>query len=113
MVGELLIQEAAEEWREHCMTHEGDLGIQMRTLVTLAREKELGKLQTITIQACKDAVDPILNRAIYEVNPEFWDEIREPLLRELSQIANMTSRLLLGNLTMSYDSCRGVQLRLG
>lgn len=30
----------------------------------------------VTLQAAKEALEPIINEPIYEMNPDFWEEIR-------------------------------------
>lgn len=67
-------------WGEQVLAHETELCMQLRALINNARDKEMDKLQVLTIQAAKDRLEQIINGPIYELNPNFWDEIRTPYL---------------------------------
>ena len=93
--------------------HEGDLGQQLRTLVYHAREKELSKLQLMTLQAARDAIEPIINTPIYELNPDFWQEIRAPYITEMHDLSEHCYRILQGINYWMINIFRGVQLLSG
>jgi Root hair defective 3 GTP-binding protein (RHD3) len=74
-------------WGEQLLAHETELSMQLRALIANAREKELDKLQVLTQQAAKDNLEQIINGPIYELNAEFWDEIRGPFIKEMEDLA--------------------------
>ena len=55
------------------LAHEAELSQQLRSLINNAREKEIDKLQMLTQQAAKDNLEQIINKPIYELQPDFWD----------------------------------------
>ena len=76
------------------MAHEAELAQQLRSLINNAREKEIDKLQMLTQQAAKDNLEQIINKPIYELEPEFWDNIRQPYLKELEMLAGNCQQVL-------------------
>ncbi len=81
-------------WGEHVLNHETDLTMQLRTFINNARDKEIDKLKHLTQQAAKDNLEQIINGPIYELNPEFWEEIRTPYLKELQDLAYSCEQIL-------------------
>ena len=61
-----------------------------------AREKELSKLDIMTVQNTKDQIEPIINAPIYEMNPDFWEEIRGPYMQQMHDLADHCHQLLYG-----------------
>ena len=41
----------------------------------------------LTQSAAKDNLEQIINAPLYELNPDFWEEIREPYERELQSLS--------------------------
>jgi len=41
----------------------------------------------LTQQAAKDNLEQIINKPIYELEPEFWDKMRVPYIKELEMLA--------------------------
>ena len=41
----------------------------------------------LTQQAAKDNLEQIINKPIYELQPDFWDQMRTPFLKELEMLA--------------------------
>ena len=74
-------------WGEQVLAHEAELSQQLRSLINNAREKELDKLQMLTQQAAKDNLEQIINKPIYELHPDFWEQMRAPYLKELEMLA--------------------------
>lgn len=81
-------------WGEQVSAHEKDLAFQLRALINNAREKELDKLQSLTLQQAKDRIEQIVNAPIYELNPDFWEEIKTPYLTELRDLATSCDQIL-------------------
>jgi len=81
-------------WGEHVSAHEKDLAFQLRALINNAREKELDKLQSLTLQQAKDRIEQIVNAPIYELNPGFWEEIKTPYMTELKDLASSCDQIL-------------------
>jgi hypothetical protein len=50
----------------------------------------------VTIQTAKDTLDPILNNPIYELNPDFWEEIRHPYMQHMLDLSDHCHRILSG-----------------
>ena len=69
------------------LAHEAELSQQLRSLINNAREKEIDKLQMLTQQAAKDNLEQIINKPIYELEPNFWEQMRTPFLKELEVLA--------------------------
>jgi hypothetical protein len=69
------------------LAHEAELFQQLRSLINNAREKEIDKLQMLTQQAAKDNLEQIINKPIYELEPNFWDQMRGPFNKELEDLA--------------------------
>lgn len=67
---------------------------QLKSLINNAREKEIDKLQVLTQHAAKNNIEEIINAPIYELNPNFWEEIRVPYLNELRDIASNSEEVL-------------------
>lgn len=53
----------------------------------------------MTVQAAKDAMEPIINGPIYELNPDFWEEIRGPYIAEMQELADHCDNILTGKTT--------------
>lgn len=68
------------------MVHDRELEQQLKTLIVNAREKEIDKLQTLTQKAYKDRVEEIVNKPIYELDEDFWQQIKTPYIEELLSI---------------------------
>jgi len=69
------------------LAHEAELSQQLRSLINNAREKEIDKLQMLTQQAAKDNLEQIINKPIYELEPNFWEQMRGPFHKELEDLA--------------------------
>jgi hypothetical protein len=63
-------------------------------LIRAAREKEIDKLHTLTQESAKQELEEIINKPIHELDPNFWDQIREPYLQEFRKIASNCEELL-------------------
>lgn len=63
-------------------------------MINNAREKEIDKLQMLTQQAAKDNLEQIINKPIYECEPEFWDKMRGPYVKELEGLAGNCQQVL-------------------
>ena len=50
----------------------------------------------LTLQTAKDTLEPIINGPIYELNPDFWDEIRGPYMNHMLDLSDHCHRLLSG-----------------
>jgi hypothetical protein len=72
-------------------------------LITNARDKEIDKLQVLTQQAAKDNLEQIINGPVYELNPDFWEEIRVPYIKELQELALNCERILEDGFKCSED----------
>jgi hypothetical protein len=69
------------------LAHEAELSQQLRSLINNARDKEIDKLQMLTQQAAKDNLEQIINKPIYDLQPDFWEQMRNPLVKELEMLA--------------------------
>lgn len=76
------------------LAHETELQLQLRALINNAREKEIDKLQMLSQQAAKDSLERIINGPIYELNSEFWEEIRKPYTEEYRDLAMSCDQVL-------------------
>lgn len=63
-------------------------------MIDHAREKEIDKLQLLTQQAAKDNIEQIINEPVYELNLDFWEEIRVKYLQELRDISTNCEYIL-------------------
>ena len=93
---ELLGFDESQEWLDHVTMHEEDLASSLRTMINHSREKEMGKLQMLTLQMAKDSLEPIINGPVYTLNHTFWDEIMVPYDSELHDIAEHCHHILNG-----------------
>jgi len=59
----------------------------LRALINNAREKEIDKFLSLNQAAAKDRIESIINGPIYELNPEFWEEIRKPYMEEFKELS--------------------------
>lgn len=82
---ESLIMENSN-WGDQVHMHYSEIEQQLKTLIHHAREKEIDKLQVLTQKAYKDRVEEIVNGPIYELDSNFWEEIKKPYIEELMQI---------------------------
>ena len=48
----------------------------------------------LTQQAAKDNLEQILNKPIYDLNNDFWELMRVPYVRELTEMATNSAQLL-------------------
>ena len=76
------------------LADEAELAGQLQSLINSAREKELDKLKMLTQQAAKDNLEQIINKPIYSLDHDFWDQMRVPYVHELSEVATNTAQLL-------------------
>lgn len=90
-------------WEEQVLLHEADVRQQLKSLVQNAKEKEVDKLQILTQQAAKNNIETIINEPIYNLNPQFWEEIREPYLMELRDLSDNCQKVLSESFRCSAD----------
>ncbi|CDW88237.1 uncharacterized protein STYLEM_17355 [Stylonychia lemnae] len=75
-------------WGEQALNHQNDIDQQLRSLIQNAREKEIDKLQVLTLQAAKNNLEEIINAPIYELDGDFWEQIKKPFLNELRDLGS-------------------------
>jgi hypothetical protein len=44
------------------------------------------KMQRITTEATHNGIEEIINPKIYELQPDFWEQIREPYIAEIQGV---------------------------
>lgn len=75
----------------------------------------MGKLKMLTLQAAKDAIEPIVTGPIHDLNPELWEEIRSQYMAEMRELAEHGQRVLIGkaiSLTFKQKASGPTQTRL-
>eukprot|EP00347_Sterkiella_histriomuscorum_P023862 403333128 len=81
-------------WGELAMINQNDIDQQLRALIQNARDKEIDKLQVLTMTAAKNNIEEIINAPIYELDTDFWEQIRKPFLSELRDLASNCEMIL-------------------
>lgn len=74
-------------WGQQVIADEAELASQIQSLVNNAREKEIDKLQMLTQLAAKDSLEQIINKPIYDLDSDFWEQMRVPFVREMTEIS--------------------------
>ena len=60
----------------------------------MEREKEISQFQMLQQKAIKDSIEDIVNKPIYELNPDFWAQIQGPFSHEASQATDNSKNIL-------------------
>jgi hypothetical protein len=74
-------------WGQQVIADEAELASQIYSLINNAREKEIDKLQMLTQLAAKDSLEQIINKPIYDLDSDFWEQMRVPFVREMTEIS--------------------------
>ena len=82
-------------WEEHEEKYMKSLDLLCQEAINQARDVEIGKLTTLTVQATKESMEELINAPIYELKDDFWIKINEPVKSEL---------------TLVIQNCRGILL---
>jgi hypothetical protein len=81
MSSELIIENSG--WGEQVHQHEQELEGQLRAIIKSQRDREIEKMEKITMKATFETIEEIVNGPIYELRNDFWVEIREPYSNEI------------------------------
>lgn len=81
-------------WGDQVAQHQNELKAQLTTILNNQREKEIEKLYTLTTKATFDTVEEIINDPVYNLNDNFWDDIKEPYCKEISLVLENCKEIL-------------------
>lgn len=89
---ELVIDDSG--WGDQVYLHENELAHNLDLIIKNMREKEIDKLQNLTTKATYDTIEEIVSGPIFELNDNFWEEIREPYTEEIKAVLQNCGEIL-------------------
>lgn len=73
-------------WEDQVQQDTHELENQLLSVIKSQRERELDKMHTITTKATFQTIEEIVSPPIYELNQDFWTDIRDPYISEMFQV---------------------------